>query len=243
MSDIAKYTSLKTVVAYFVDETGKSMGDFDKYWILAFRGLLKIGFNISFEPKTVRLPIEANQTAILPADYISWTKIGVLNSNYEVSTLKVNNSLTKLKSERPDRLNFMTPDVGIINQLNFAGYPFYVNYWYNGTYTPLFGAGNGLIQYGEVTVDETNRVIIMSNSFAFPDLILEYISAPMMDSDYQVETVCQEALIAFLKWKTKLAPREEFYAELTEARRSLKPIRLQEINQAIRETNGMKLKA
>lgn len=243
MSNSAKYVSLKTVVSYFLDECDKSIGDFDKAWVMAFRGLNDIGYNIAFEPKSVRLPMNGNLTATLPSDYIMWTKIGVINASGEVSTLRVNNSLTKFADNHPDRLSKISPDIPDSNLNNLVLNPYFFNYFSGGYFAPMFGLGGGLVQYGECVVDEKNMVIVMSPTYPFGDVLLEYISNPQQDNDYQIEVVCQEALIAFIKWKFKLAPEREYYSRMIEARRKLKPIRLQEIQQAIRQNTKYCLKA
>ncbi len=243
MSNSAKYVSLKTVVSYFLDECDKSIGDFDKAWVMAFRGLNDIGYNISFEPKSVRLPINGNLTATLPSDYIAWTKIGLINASGEVNTLKVNNSLTKFRDTSPDRLSKIAADIPDSNLTNLVLNPYFFNYFSGGYFTPMFGLGAGLVQYGECVVDEKNMVIVMSPSYPFADVLVEYLSNPQQDNDYQIEVVCQEALIAFIKMKFKLAPEREYYTRLIEARRKLKPIRLQEIQQAIRQNQKYCLKA
>jgi len=242
-NDIGKYVKLRTVVGYFLDQWDKSSGDFDKCWLLALRGLVDIGFNVSFEPKSVRLHLNGNMTVNLPGDYISWTKIGVLSSNGEVSTLKINKSLSNIKDSNPNRLSYLTADIGynLINDL--LALPYFVNFFGNGYYQPLFGLPAGLIQYGQCTVDETNNLIVMSPNYPFQDVILEYISSPERDDDYMIETVCQEAVIAFIEWKMKLGTDQNYYARLLDARRRLDPVRLQVINQALRENQKYAVKA
>jgi len=55
----------------------------------------------------------------------------------------------------------------------------------------------------------------------------------------------QEAIIAFIAWKTNLASRDEYIAEKINARRRMPPkkVTLQTINQVIREPNAMKLRS
>jgi hypothetical protein len=239
----AKYIPLKQVVSYFLDENDMSSGSFDKAWIIAYRALMELGFNISFEPKSVRLPVNGNQTVTLPSDYIQWSKIGVINASGEVSTLKVNTALTAFRDNNPNRLSDISPD---IPDKSFAGLilsPYFLNYYFGNYYSPLFGLGGGLVQYGECKVDEANGVIILSPTYGFPDLLLEYISNPQMDGDYQIEVVAQEAIIAFLNWKFKVGSEADWYARLIEARRRLKPITLQELQQGIRENQKYCLKA
>lgn len=243
-TDITKYVKLKTIVSYALDEMDQSMGSFDKAWILAFRALVDIGLNISFEPMTVRLPVnENNLTATLPAGYIKWTKIGVINASGEVSFLRRNTSLTKWRDNNPNRLTDIYPDIPDQDIGWLAQSPYFFNYYFGNTYAPYFGFGNGLITYGDFDVDEVNNVIVLGKTYAFPDVLLEYIGSPQQNDDYQIQIVCQEAVIAFIKWKFKMGSEQEFYSRLIEARRKLKPITLQEIQQAIRENQKYSLKA
>lgn len=243
MTDIQQYTPLKTIVSYFLDENMKSMGDFDRCWVLAFRALNELGFDIAFEPETFRLPVNANLTVTLPAGYIKWTKIGVINASGEVSVLKVNTSLTKFRDNNPNRLTDISPDISDTDASTFVGNPFFQNYYFGNVYSPYFGLGNGLVTYGECVVDEKNKVIVLSPSYAYSDLLLECIVSPQSNGDYQIQTVCQEAVIAFIVWKMKVGTENDYYLRKTEARRRLKPVTLQEINQAIRENQKYALKS
>lgn len=235
---------LKTVVSYFLDQADKSMGDFDKCWIIAFRALVALNFSVSAEPKSVRLPVNGNLTVTLPSDYLTWTKIGVLNNNGEVSTLKVNNGLSIFRDNNPNRIGDLTADVSNAMPL-IAGFPFFFNYFDNGLYFNLFGVGGGLIQYGECRVDEKNGVIVLAPDFIYERVILEYMSSPQKDGDYTIPIQLQEAVIAFIEWKLKLNTDQNFYARTIEGRRSLpnKRVTLQEINQVIREATGMYLRS
>lgn len=243
-SDITKYIPMKTVVSYAIDEMDSGMGSFDKAWLFAFRGWVEVGLNIAFEPMTVRLPVNTgNMTVTLPAGYLKWTKIGILNASGEVAYLRRNTSLTKWRDNNPNRLTAITPDIPDQDAANYFQNPFFYNYYFGGAYTPYFGFGNGLVTYGDFDVDEANGVIVLQSTYSFPDILLEYIGSPQQNSDYQVPIVCQEALIAFIKWKFKQGTEQEYYTRLIESRRKLKPITLQEIQQAIRENQKYALKA
>jgi hypothetical protein len=238
----AKYISIKECVAMFCDQYDRSMGDYDKFWVMAFRGLEDMHFNISAEPKTIRIIVNGNMTVTLPPDYVSWVKIGVLNNLGEVSTLRVNNALTTFRDENPNRLELLTADVNSGWSGTNAVFPF-VNYFYNGTYTPLFGVGGGLIQFGECRVDEKNNVIILPADYRFDSVLLEYISCPERDEDYMVDRRLREPLITFIAWKMRLDTDVNYYARLTEARRKITPVHLQTFNQIIRENQKFCLKA
>lgn len=243
MTDIKQYVPLKTIVSYTLDEEIQSIGTFDQYWVLAFRGLVDLMFDVTAEPITVRLPVLGNKTVPFPDDYISWNKIGILNNNGEVSTLAINNSLTTFKDTNPNRIQKLTADIsdGCPNILNTP----YLNYYNNGMYQPLFGVGGGLVQYGECRVDEANNLVILNPEFKYDSIIFEYLSSPEKNGDYQVPLYTQEALISWIKWKAKRGTRQEYMADKINARRRApkKRVNLQHINQVIRESNGMKLLA
>lgn len=244
MTDATPYVPLKRIVSYVLDELSKSMSDFDKCWILAFRGLVDLNFDVSGEPKSVRIPLDANKTAPLPTDCLMWSKIGILNNRGEISSLRINNSLSIYRDNNPNRISQLTPDINDALPL-LTGNPFYLNYYYNGMYQTLFGVGGGLIQYGDCRVDEKNRVILFPDTFAYEHVIVEYISSPEKDDDYQIELCMQEAVIAFIKWKLKAGTDRDYYAEAIKGRRRMtnKKVTLQSINQVIREATGFYLKS
>ena len=83
----------------------------------------------------------------------------------------------------------------------------------------------------------------MQPQYNFPDILLECIVSPQSNGDYQIQTVCQEAVISFISWKMKTGSEQDYINRKREARRRLKPVTLQEINQAIRENQKYALKA
>lgn len=244
MSDLNQYIPLKQIVSYTLDETDQSIGSFDRYWVMAFRALADLFLDILAEAITVRLPVSGNKTVAFPSDYISWVKIGILNDNGEVSTLKINNALTTYKDTNPNRLEKLTADITDSIPLMLNN-PYYFNYYYNGQYNPLFGVGGGLVQYGECRIDDKNNLIVLAPDFRFDSIILEYISSPEKNGDYQVPIIAQEAIISFIKWKSKQGSRDEYIAEKINARRRMpkKKVSLQRINQILRESEAQKLRS
>jgi hypothetical protein len=242
-TDIETKVPLLRIVDYTLDELKKSDGDRDQFWVLAFRALIDLMYDISAQPITFRLPVNSNMTVNFPPGCIAWTKIGILNNNGEISTLKINNALTSWKDLNPNRLTDLTPD--ITDSLpTLIQSPFYLNYFYDGVYQPLFGVGGGLIQYGDIRVDEENRVVILQKDFKYQQILFECIYSPQKDGDYKVPLALQEAIISFIKWKAKMGTREEYISDKINARRRMpkKKVHLQSINQVIRESETMKLR-
>jgi hypothetical protein len=236
----AKYIPIREVVANVLDECDKSIGDQDKVWILAYRGLEDMHFSISAEPLTVMLPVQGNLTCILPPNYVGWSKIGIPTNNGNVATLKVNNSMNKFRDNNPNRLTDIAGEIGS-QWLTPSG--FYLNFWTGQTYIPLFGLAGGIATPGECLVDEANNIIVLPPNFPYPNVLLEYITCPEKDQDYKVDRRYRESLIAFCKWKLKLGTAQDYYNELVKARRNAEPIHIQEVNQALRENQKYVLKA
>jgi hypothetical protein len=226
-------------VSYALDQCNKSMNEFDSFWILAFRALVACTYSVTGEPLTFRLPVLPNKTVSFPSSCLLWTKIGVLSGGGQISTLKINNALTTYADTNPGRLGKLTSDVND-NASLLTSAPFYLNYYYNGNCGHLYGTGSGLVQYGECRIDEKNRLVILHPEFQYDAIMFECICSPEKNGDYEVPTVLQEAIIAFILWKKKLGPEIDFYNRLTEARRSMpnKKVTLQEIAQVIREDTG-----
>lgn len=241
---MASWEPLKTVVAYALDQYDKSMGEFDKAWLLGFRAINDIERNFAAEPKSVRLPVGGNKTVTLPNDYVSYSKIGIVNDKGEVVCLKTNNALSIFRDNNPDRITDLYADINDLN-VTLANTPFFLNYYYNGLYQNLFGVGGGLITYGSCRVDERNNVIILNEDFQYDSIILEYISSPQKDEDYMIDTGLREAVIAFIGWRMKMDTEQNYYARCTEARRRLpnKRVNLTNINEVLRQATGQYLKA
>lgn len=242
MSDLGQYTPLKTIVSYTLDELDKSFGDADKLWVLGVRAASLITNQFAGLSKTVRVPVLGNKTVMYPADCNSWIKVGILDNNGQINTLKINNALTTYRDNSPNRLTSLTAD---INTGNENVYPYYSNFYYGNDCYQLFGVGNGVITYGDCKMDDANRVVVLDPNFRYDSIMFEYISAPKKDTDYQVLTCLQEAIIAFIKWKLKLGTSQEYYAACIEGRRCMpkKKFVLQTFNQVIRESNGMKIRS
>lgn len=241
---LGKYIPLRMAVAFFADESEKSEGDADRYWLLALRALVELNYEIAGQPETFRIPLNGNKIANFPPGCLIWTKIGLLNEAGETSTLAINNALTKWRDTNPNRLEKLTPDIndsvlGIVNSNIFF------NYYYNDTYCNLFGAGNGLVQYGSCTVDDENQLVVLSPDFRYDSIMFEGIFAPQRQEDYMIPLALLEAVIAFIKAKLKIITMQEYYGEVIKARRRMprKKVTLQSVNQVIRESNSMKLRS
>ena len=251
-NQISRFISLSELVNMYIDESMQTSKQFRRLWTLAFRGLTDIGLDVTWQPKTDLIQVNSNLTVTLPADYLDWVRVGVFNSSGEIATLKVNEQLTTYKDTSPNRIDAINSE-GNISPV-FAQYPY--GYLNDGDYEHYFGTGSGLIQSGECKVDSQNGVIILDTNFSHSQVVLEYMSSPIMDDDYVVDFKAQEALIAWLRWKDiqslpstrlvniseKTLRQKEYSAQKNLARKRVKPFRLQTAEQYFREGQRMAIK-
>ena len=87
MSQHLSYIPLDSVVTDYMNEAEYSQQKYFKLWHLAFRGLEDLGLDFFYIIQAVKLPINSNTTVTLPANYLNWTKVGVLNNKGEILPL------------------------------------------------------------------------------------------------------------------------------------------------------------
>jgi hypothetical protein len=251
---ITRYVKLSEAVNYYIDEARLTSKEFRRLWVLAFRGLQEIGMDVSWTPKIELLNINPNKTVDLPDDYLDWVRVGIFNPFGELATLRVNEQLTTYRDNNPNRLSDISSPLGA--DTNYLQYPAWYGYWDDNGSEHYFGAGSGLVQAGECKIDTKNSLIILDPQFTYNQVVLEYISSPVMDDDYTIDLKVQEALISFIRWKDlqslpatnranineKTIREREYYNQKRMARKRLKPFRLQVSEQFYREAQTLGVK-
>lgn len=249
-NQIQRNVKLSECVTMYIDESKQTTKEFRRLWALAFRGLTDIGLDVSWTPKTTLIDVNDNLTANVPTDFIDWVRIGVFNSSGEIATLRINEQLTTYRDKVSSRLSDIgAEDADLLNFNLFA-----LNN--DSIYQHAFGAGSGLIQAGECKFDLSNNIIVLDPKFSYSQIVLEYISSPMLDDDYYVDLKCQEALISWLRFKDiqslpsnrmvniseKQFRQREYFLQKKLARKRVKPFRLQVSEQYSRESQRLAVK-
>ena len=251
-NQISRYIKLSELVNMYIDESKQTSKEFRRLWSLAFRGLTDLVLDVSWLPKQMIININKNLTATIPDDFLDWVRIGIFNSSGELATLRVNDQLTTYRDTNANRLGDIQSEQGV--SIDYLQYPY--GPLNDGDYEHYFGAGSGLIQSGECRVDSQNGVIILDPNFREAQIVLEYISSPVMDDDYTIDFKAQEALIAWLRWKDiqslpstrlvniseKTMRQREYNAQKKLARKRIKPFRLATAEQYFREGQRMAVK-
>lgn len=258
---------LREIVNSFIDSKDSSSHEFRRlYNIGAFGMRTEFNLDIKGNIKTVVIPVNANKTALLPTNYISYCKIGLANPKGEIATLKRNDKLVNYHADffnvanRNDTLPTL-PSYGFLGGLNnglgIYDAANYLNFNYGGTSYNLFGLGSGTPTIGEYKVDDANRIILFDPNFIFSEIILEYLSdgCDEENDDYEVDIRAAETVKCYLRWQNaidmpKKYPqgvvrefRSQYYNEKRKSRMRINPVVLNEMSNAERRSWKLVAKA
>lgn len=250
MSQNLPYIKLHSVVLDYLTESEQSEVKYFKVWNLAYRGLEQMGLDAFYRVQAVKLPINANMTVTLPANYINWTKVGVLNSHGAIIPLWYNDNFTTFADLLPNRVEQTTDNTALWGQWDGATW---ANFWNGYAYTNIYGVPSGRPVVGSFKVDTENGVILLNHRFEenYEYIMLEYVAAPQPTDgqDYYLPVQFREALIAWLYWRdgkakgvrthmqlgTNRDNKHDFFVERRNAIARWKPVRIMEIYQTSQE--------
>ena len=199
MSDRQQWITLDSIIYDYISEAELSQNKYFKLFHLAFRSMEDLGLDFFYQIKSVKLPINANRTITLPADFKHYNKLGILNGMGELIPLKYNEKLTTFHDIFPDRIADTTAS-NFVNYYSFSS-PIFFNYWDGYSYGNMYGLPGSYIYGGGFKIDIENGVILLDSSFNWSELILEYTANPQEGQEYYVPVQFREAIIAWLAWK------------------------------------------
>lgn len=196
------WVTLDSCIYDYISQAELSNHKYFKLFHLAFRVMEKLGLDFFYEIKSVQLPVNANKTVTIPADFIYYNKAGIFNSNGELVPLKYNEKLSTYHDSRASRI----ADVTANNFVNLYSYssPIFFNYWDGSSYGNLYGVPTNDIYGGGFKVDSQNGVILLDPNFGQDSLVLEYTASPQEGQAYYVPMEFREAIIAWLRWQNNI---------------------------------------
>lgn len=210
------YIPLSSIITDYLNESEQDNNKYFKIWQLAFRGFENLGIDFFYRIQAVKLPVNANKTVTLPANYLKWTKIGRLNSRGEIIPLWYNNKLTTFADLSPNRLT-QTQDDSTIGA-NLGDNNIFFNWWNGYMYTNIYGVPSGQPFSGSFKVDESNGVILLDEQYREDYLMLEYVASPKQGEEQYLPVQFREAMIAWLWWKDGKAKSVRSHMQLGAAR-------------------------
>ncbi len=216
--------SLKAIISDFMltmDDSDHTANVSDlAIYNIAKRGIREIGFDISKRVKTVKLPVEDNDTVTLPDDFVDICKVGIITEEGVIIALISNENITTLSAT--------ANTVGEDDEFDTL---IFENYLHNGTLGRLYGIGGGHAP-GHYRMNlEDNRIEIGDVS-RLSEVALEYIADQGRGENPEVHVYAQEALTCYIYYKLierksgipaneKARARSEYYNELRKARARL----------------------
>jgi hypothetical protein len=256
MSQARNYITIDSVINDYIDESEQSVHKYAKLYNIAVRGMEKLGLDFFYKIRSVKIPIDTtNYTAQLPNDYISYTKIGVLNSVGEIIPLKFNNKMTYYADQQPDRLA-LTQDNTIATWYQ-SDLPLWFNYWDGYGFQNIYGLPSGSPFVGSFNIDDANGVVLLNQYFYYSYLMIEYLSSGNPDEPFRIPIQFREALLSFLAWRDiasmpstrkgnlgdKRDRKQEFYNQRRIANAQFKPLYLMQAYEQNLDTQRMTVKA
>lgn len=194
-----QFIKLDEVVNLYLDRSEQSYHRFFKCWHIAFEGFEQLGIDFFYQIKSVKLPVLANKTVIIPADYLNYQKIGVFNAAGEVIPLKYNDKLTTYADLNPNRLS-KTVDNTLFD-LYSANSPIFYNYWNGDAFVNLYGCPSGAPFVGGFKIDDTNGIILLDENFGYDYICMEYMASPKEGEDVYLPVQFKIALMWYIAWQ------------------------------------------
>jgi hypothetical protein len=78
---------LRQIVAQFLDSADQSSHQFRRMYNIGVRGSRAFNLDITGTMITALLPVNVNNTVNLPVDYLTYSKMGIINERGEIITL------------------------------------------------------------------------------------------------------------------------------------------------------------
>lgn len=199
MSQHQQWIPIDDAIYAYINEAELSEHKFFKLWHLAFDIMQVLGLDFFYQIKSVKLPINENLTVGLPADYLNWTKIGVLNDRGETIPLGYNNKLTTYADQLSNRIE-KTQDNTLFNFFQLSS-PIWFNYWNGSGMGNVYGIPSGQPNVGNFKIDNRAGIILLDENFQYDYVMLEYISSPKEGEVYYIPVQFKEAVVTGLAWK------------------------------------------
>lgn len=232
------------IIAMQEDDYASNVADYQirQY---ALRGIREFGMDISANIKSVLLDVNEEYGYVeIPCDLLALTKIGQIGGDGLVYVFAENKNMNLLKDYPADS----SPD----SLLGFDSFVFR-NFLFQGTAGRLYGMGGGQ-GAGEYRVNWVENRIEISMLSAATQVLIEYISDEAKCDNPSVPTAAEEALRAYIYYKTlerkasvpmgeKQRARAEYYNQLRLANSRMKSFSKNDALQIIRRNFRLSPKA
>lgn len=194
------FLTLHQIVRSYMSAAGiKSLTDYVRFLNFAIEGYSDLSiFNVDTVDVAYLAVNPDTNTAVLPVDFISMTKLGV-NIAGRMWTLTVNNDILIPRPETicQNPIETVTADTDITALGGF----WFCGHWRNGNYIDtLYGVSGGFNE-AYYRIDKTRGVIYFDGRVRNDEVILEYKSSGVKSGGAAVPREARPALVAYIAWK------------------------------------------
>lgn len=209
------FIKLDECITDYLTESEKGIHAYYKVYKLAYRAMVELGLDFFYNILSVKLPVLPNKTVQLPPNFLSYNKIGVLNQQGEIIPLYYNDKLTTYYDNFPNRIGSKTQDNTLATNLNASPY-YYNNYWIGSGYGTLYGAPSGSPFVGSFKLDLENGLIVLSESFYYEYVMVEYVASPNEGEgqDFWIPIQFKEAVISYIRWKDNISMKVKTHMDV-----------------------------
>lgn len=224
---------------------------------LALRGIRELGFDVLKRVKSLRLPVDQNNSTVaLPDDFVDLCKIGYVGLDGLVYVFGENKNInysmiyaSPLADSNQDGVYNRVDDKGDVTPLStlLSGEESFLfrNYLYENTYGALYGFGGGHYA-GEYRMNlEQNRIEVYLVGQS-DEVVIEYIADEARSYNPSVHTYAEPALNAYIYYhlverkatvpmNEKMRARQEYYNEKRLANARMKSFSKEEALKTIRK--------
>lgn len=189
---------------------------------IALRGIREFGFDVTSRIKSLKRPINANNTIDLPTDYVDLVKIGIVGADGTVYVLNQNKNINysrkesttttpvddeggpmylsqnKVENRTDDKTSTTGADV-LSSDDPFESYVFR-NYIYENTLGGLYGIGGGH-GMGEYRINLDQNRIELDTSSDISEVVIEYVADEARSSNPLIHVYAEEALRSYMYYK------------------------------------------
>jgi len=195
---------------------------------MALRGIREFGFDVQPRVRSLKRDLEANNTIVLPDDFVDVIKIGTVdengivrafaeNKNLNISQAYDGNAFSDSGSEGLDdsgsngnrrvvgdnKINNRKDDLTATNsEANNEDIDWYIfeNYLYQGSLGRMYGLGGGKLR-GTYRINYDQNRIEIDSEAGVTEVVIEYISDAARSTDPVIHVYAEEALRAFIYYK------------------------------------------
>ena len=238
----------------------------------ALRGVRDMGSDMLKIVRSIKLPVESNDTVTLPDDYVEWTKIGTVGSDGIIYVMGENKNLNISQKystidgdkydtdgdglyEREDSKTATAgsspmADTGITDGMNSY---IFRNYIHGSEAGRMYGLGGGHY-YGEFRINADQNRVELKNPNGVSEIVMEYVADEARSTNPRVHIFAEEALRSYIYYKLierkssvpmgeKQRARQEYYNERRLANARINSFTKEELLKTIRKNTKQSPKA